>query len=66
MLKFVLVVLLLAALVYVVVRFALGRGKSAARPRTEPPRRSVAPDDDDQFLRDLDRKRKEPEDPDKP
>ncbi len=66
MLKFLLVVLLFAALVYVVVRFALGRGQDPPHRGAEPPRRSIAPDDDDQFLRDLDRKRKHPEDPDLP
>jgi hypothetical protein len=64
-LRFVLVVLLFAALVYMLVRFLDGRaGRKASwgpavRRQRDQQRRTVAPDDDEQFLRDLDRKRKD-------
>lgn len=69
MLKVLLVVLLFAVLTYALIRVIERRG--VARPvrrRTEPrpPARPVAPDDDEDFLRDLDRRRRHPEDPDAP
>ena len=66
MLRFLLVVALLALAMYLTVRviqrrgIAPGSGGQAPRPRP----RAVAPDDDDDFLRDLDRRRRHPEDPD--
>ncbi|MBS2939646.1 hypothetical protein KDN32_18045 [Nocardioides sp. J2M5] len=59
MLKVLLVVLLIALAVWFVVRVALRRidgGPSA------PPPRVVGPDDDPDFLRGLDRRRRDPED----
>jgi hypothetical protein len=67
-LKVLLVVVLFAVATYYLIRVIERRGVS--RPvlrRPEPKReqrRPVAPDDDDEFLRDLDRKRRHPEDPD--
>ena len=71
MLKFLLVVAVFAALVYALMwalerRRAGGAGGSGARPSIKrrnaaPPTRQVAPDDDEDFLRWLDRKR--PKDP---
>ncbi len=67
--KFLLVVILVALTVYLVVRAAQRTGVTPpARPqrrRLEPPR-VIGPDDDPDFLRDLDRKRRHPEDPDSP
>ena len=60
--------ILFAVATYYVIRVLQQRGALPAKP-TRPsrpdPRRAVAPDDDEDFLRDLDRKRKrrEPEDP---
>jgi hypothetical protein len=64
-LKFLLVVILVAVAVYLTVRVIQRRGIAPA-PRSAPPRppRPMGPDDDPDFLRDLDRKRKHPEDPD--
>ena len=66
--KFLLVVALLAIATYLVIRVIQRRGvlpPTPGRPRPRPqPRRVVAPDDDEDFLRDLDRKRLNPEDPD--
>lgn len=64
MLKFLLLVILVAAAVYLTTRAIQRRGELPAprRPRAEPPR-VIGPDDDPDFLRDLDRKRKHPEDP---
>lgn len=67
MLKVLLVVLLLGALTYGLIRVLERRGiarrpggrRQAPRPRPRP----VAPDDDPDFLRDLDRKRRQPPDP---
>jgi hypothetical protein len=61
--KFLLVVIVLGVLVYLLVRIIQRRGitpTSGQRPATRPPekRRTIAPDDDPDFLRDLDRKRK--------
>ncbi len=71
MLKFLLVVIVFAAVTYVVVRMLQERGLNPSqsrqvrkkRPRPTRPPKMVAPDDDEDFLRDLDRKRLNPEDP---
>ena len=70
MLKFLLVVIVFAALTYLAVRLIEQRGlmpdrptRPRPRPRRQPPK-MIAPDDDEDFLRDLDRKRLNPEDPD--
>jgi hypothetical protein len=68
-LKFVILIALLAAAIYHVVR-VVQRGSlrpAPRRPRPDPPR-VIGPDDDPDFLRDLDRKRKRkhPEDPETP
>ena len=70
MLKVLLVVLLLAALIYGLVRVIDRRGV-AKRPKSRgqaprPRPRPVAPDDDPDFLRDLDRKKRQPPDPEAP
>lgn len=66
--KVLLVIALFALATYLLIRVIQRRGVElppVARPRPRPqPRRMVAPDDDEDFLRDLDRKRKHPEDPD--
>jgi hypothetical protein len=63
-LKFLLFVILIAIAVYLTVRVIQRRGVAPApRRQAPPPRRVVGPDDDPDFLRDLDRKRKHPEDP---
>jgi hypothetical protein len=68
--RFVFFVALLAAAIYLFVRLMDRRsgGKAAWGPATrkqqEHGRRTIAPDDDEQFLRDLDKKRKEPKEPD--
>ncbi|GAB2771893.1 hypothetical protein GCM10027020_26280 [Nocardioides salsibiostraticola] len=75
MLKFLLVVILFAVATYFLVRTlqergaAPGGGQGGTRPRRAPrgprtPPRIIAPDDDEDFLRDLDRKRKNPDDSD--
>ena len=64
MLKFLLVVVLFAGLVYAIAwtierRRALGSGNALPkRRRSAPPPKQVAPDDDEDFLRWLDRKRR--------
>lgn len=58
--KLLLLVIMIAVVVYLVVRLVVGR-LDAQDSQT---RRTVAPDDDEEFLRDLDRKRRHPEDPD--
>lgn len=60
MLKLLLVVILIAIAVYFTVR-ALDRRGIAPAPRRpqQPPPRVVGPDDDPDFLRDLDRRRRE-------
>jgi hypothetical protein len=68
-LKFLLVVIVFAAATYLAIRVIQQRGlmpDKPALPKRQPPRKMVAPDDDEEFLRDLDRKRKRrnPEDPD--
>ena len=69
MLRFLIVVILFAVAIYFLVRLLQERGlapQQAPRPRRRPsaPPRIVAPDDDEDFLRDLDRRRLNPEDPD--
>jgi hypothetical protein len=63
-LRFLLVVILVAVAVYFTVRAIQRRGVAPGprRPKAQPPR-PMGPDDDPDFLRDLDRKRKHPEDP---
>jgi hypothetical protein len=73
-LKVLMVVLLFAVATYALIRVIERRG--VARPvrrspgagpaqrRARPEQRPSAPDDDEEFLRDLDRKRRHPEDPD--
>lgn len=64
MLRFVVFIALFAVVVYagfwLLDRRKGGGGKKAAKPI---PRGPVGPDDDEDFLRDLDRKRRHPEDP---
>jgi hypothetical protein len=63
-LKFLLVVILIAIAVYLTTRAIQRRGITPAPRRRQPPPRPMGPDDDPDFLRDLDRKRRHPEDPD--
>jgi hypothetical protein len=67
-LRLVLVLVVLGVALYVTIRVAQHGGVSGLRAkptrRPQPPRRPQGPDDDDDFLRDLDRRRKHPEDPD--
>ncbi len=69
MLKVLVLVALFALAVYLLVRMVQRGGtfptsRPPGRPSPpSPPRRPVAPDDDLDFLRDLDRKRKHPDDP---
>jgi hypothetical protein len=65
-LKVLVLVALLALAIYLIVRTVQGRGAAPRprRPQRRPPPRPIAPDDDPDFLRDLDRKRKHPDDPD--
>ena len=65
--KFLLVVIVFAAATYLAVRVIQQRGLMPDKPtlpKRQPPRKMVAPDDDEEFLRDLDRKRLNPDDPD--
>jgi hypothetical protein len=55
MLRAVLVIIVFAAVVYALVWVIQNRGSGGSRPA---PRRPVAPDDDPEFLRHLDRKRR--------
>ena len=66
MLKFLLVVALVAVAVYLVVRAAQRGTLRPSRPAPTPRPRQIAPDDDEDFLRDLERKRRHPEDPESP
>ena len=71
MLKLLLFVALFAVAVYLVTRLAQQRGGGRPLPRRRPappplPPRVMGPDDDEDFLRDLDRKRLNPEDPESP
>ena len=63
MLKFLLVVIVLAVAIYFAVRVIQRRG---LLPERRPEQRPLGPDDDPDFLRDLERKRRrrKPEDPD--
>ena len=66
MLKFLLFVILVAIAVYLTTRAIQRRGVTPPAPRpkrTQQPPRVIGPDDDPDFLRDLNRKRKHPEDP---
>jgi hypothetical protein len=68
-LKLLVFVALFAVAVYIVTRLAQQRGGGRPAPRRRPaapppPPRVMGPDDDEDFLRDLDRKRLNPEDPD--
>jgi hypothetical protein len=65
-LKVLFVVVLFAVATYLLIRVIERRGVSRPVRRHQPraQRRPVAPDDDEDFLRDLDRKRRHPEDPD--
>jgi len=68
-LKFLLVVAIFAALTYLAVRAMQRSGQAPGLPRPRPrrqPPRIIAPDDDEDFLRDLERKRRHPEDPESP
>jgi hypothetical protein len=65
-LKLLLVVILVAVVVYLTTRAIQRRGIAPAparRPSARQQHRIIAPDDDPEFLRDLDRKRRHPEDP---
>ncbi|MDQ4051738.1 MAG: hypothetical protein M3237_03430 [Actinomycetota bacterium] len=64
-------VILFAVATYLIVRLMQERGltppqgpKPKPKPRRSAPPKIVAPDDDEDFLRDLDRRRLNPEDPD--
>ena len=66
-LRFLFVLILFAVATYLLIRVFQQRGlmpQAPARPKRQAPKKIVAPDDDEDFLRDLDRKRREPEDPD--
>jgi hypothetical protein len=66
-LKFLLVVILVAVAIYLTTRAIQRRGVAPTpkpRPRRAEPPRFIGPDDDPDFLRDLDRKRRHPKDPD--
>lgn len=60
--KALLVVAILAVVIYLTIRLAEKRRGIPARrrpgPTLQPPRRAVAPDDDPEFLRDLERRRR--------
>ncbi|MGZ4445548.1 MAG: hypothetical protein ACXVWZ_07515 [Nocardioides sp.] len=65
MLKFLVLVILVAVTVYLTTRAIQRRGVLPPARRTPPvPPRPHGPDDDEDFLRDLDRRRRHPEDPD--
>ena len=68
MLKVLLVVVLFAVATYYLIRVIERRGVSrpVRRSKPRPEQRPVAPDDDDEFLRDLDHRHRHPEDPDAP
>jgi hypothetical protein len=64
-LKLLLVVILVAVVIYLATRAIQRRGIAPAPARrSTQQRRIIAPDDDPEFLRDLERKRRHPEDPD--
>lgn len=65
MLRFLLVMAIFAVATYLVVRSIQRRGlipERPARPQRPQRPRFVAPDDDEDFLRDLERKRRDPDD----
>lgn len=62
--KLLLLVILIAIAVYLTVRAIQRRGISPGPRRPSSPPRVMGPDDDLDFLRDLERKRRHPEDPD--
>lgn len=64
MLKFLLVVAVAAVVVYLVVRAIQRRGALPAPRQQRPEPRPLGPDDDPDFLRDLDERKRHPEDPD--
>jgi len=59
-LKFLLVVILLAIAIYLTVRVIQRRGLAG---HDQTPPRPHGPDDDDEFLRELDRRKRHPRDP---
>ncbi|QLQ09521.1 MAG: hypothetical protein HZY75_02905 [Nocardioidaceae bacterium] len=61
MLKFLLVVAFVALAIYLVVRRLQGPGNSGGTRPIQGPTRPIAPDDDEQFLRDLDWRHKHDE-----
>lgn len=67
MFKLLIFVLVIALAVYYTVRLLQRNGVRTPqlpnRPRARPPARPQGPDDDDDFLRDLDRRRKHPDEP---
>jgi hypothetical protein len=67
-LKVLLVVLVFAIATYALIRVIERRGIQPRLPRPHPRQqpRPFGPDDDEDFLRDLERKRRHPEDPDTP
>lgn len=64
MLRFAVFILLLALVIYVITRLLSNRasgGPAPTRPRRRtptPPQRPVGPDDDEDFLRDIERRRR--------
>lgn len=69
MLRFLFLIAILAVATYLLVRVFQQRGLIPDRPslpQRPAPKKIVAPDDDEDFLRDLDRKRLNPEDPEGP
>lgn len=66
MLKFLLVVLLVAVAIYVVTRLLERRGRppgpGRTQPRPSPPPRPMGPDDDPDFLRTLEQRQPKPDD----
>lgn len=66
MLKLLFVVIVVGLAIYATIRLLQHDGSAMPRLRQapRPPQRPQGPDDDDDFLRDLDRRRLHPEDPD--
>lgn len=67
MLRFLFVLILFAVATYLLIRVFQQRGlmpEKPSLPKRQAPKKIIAPDDDEDFLRDLDRKRRDPEDPD--
>jgi hypothetical protein len=66
-LKVLLVVVLFAVATYYLIRVIERRGVARPvlrRPQPRQEKRPMGPDDDEEFLRDLDQRRRHPEDPD--